>query len=89
MATVTGEFHCCSDCACLIANGDTSGVEYHGSEYYRNWIDGISASRDELPEGNPVIVCPEGCAGDNEQEFMCDYCSRNVFSHKVNLAFLN
>ena len=89
MATVTGELHCCADCACVIANGDTSGLDYYGPEYRAKWEAGVEANASELPEGNPVIACPEDCAGDNAQEFMCDYCGRNVYSHKFDLAFLN
>lgn len=88
MATVTGEFHCCADCACAIANGDTSGLDYYGEEYRTLWEVGVAQTKCELPEGNPVITCPEDCDGGDQREFMCDFCSRNVFSHKFDLAFL-
>lgn len=89
MATVTGELHCCDDCACYIANNDTSGLDFYGPEYRATWEAGISATASELPEGHAVIACPEDCTGDDKREFMCDYCSRNVYSHKFDLAFLN
>lgn len=88
MASISGEFHCCADCACLIANNDTTGLDYYGDEYRENWEQGVSATRDELPDGYPVINCPEGCDGTDAREFMCDFCSRNVYSHKFDLTFL-
>ena len=91
MASVTGELHCCDDCACAIANGDTSGLDYYGDEYRAEWEAGVAktAESGELPEGNPVIACDENCTGDDKREFLCDYCNRNVYSHKFKLAFLN
>ena len=89
MATVTGELHCCDDCAMAIANGDTSGLDYYGDDYRAAWEAGVAATTDELPDGYPVIACPEDCDGGDKREFMCDYCSRNVYSHKFDLAFLN
>lgn len=87
MATVTGEMHCCGDCACAIANGDTSGLDYYGPEYRKAWEDGVSNT--DHPNDNPVIACPENCAGDDKREFMCDHCSRNVYSHKFKLVYLD
>ncbi len=84
MADIAGNFHCCDDCACAIANDDTSGIKD-----YRNWVAGVEATRGELPDGAPYINCPEDCYEDNAQEFMCDWCSRNVYSHKFDLVILN
>lgn len=89
MANIVGELHCCSDCAMLIANNDTSGTEYYGADYYAKWCDGMAANRGELPDGNPVIACPEDCPHENAREFNCDWCGRNVFSHKFDLSILN
>lgn len=88
MASVTNELHCCSDCASHIANDDISGIEYYGADYYAAWCKGVGENGHKF-EGNPVIVCPEECAGDDAQGFNCDYCGRNVYSHKFNLTILN
>ena len=88
MASVIGEMFCCDDCAMSIANGDTSGLDYYGPDYRATWEAGVEATASELPDGHPVIACPEDCAGDDKREFMCDFCSRNVYSHKFDLAFL-
>ena len=88
MANVAGKFHCCADCACAIANGDTSGLDYYGDDYRAKWEAGVAATVGELPDGYPAIACPEDCTGDDYQEFMCDYCSQNVYSHKFDLVFL-
>jgi len=88
MASVIGEMFCCDDCASSIANGDTSGLDYYGPDYRATWEAGVEATASELPDGYPVIACPEDCAGDDKREFMCDFCSRNVYSHKFDLAFL-
>lgn len=88
MANVIGEFHCCADCACAIVNGDTSGIDYYGDDYRVEWERGVAETAGELPDGNPVVTCGDDCTGDDKREFMCDYCSRNVYSHKFDLAFL-
>ncbi|ACF05142.1 gp45 [Mycobacterium phage Predator] len=89
MATVTGNMYCCDDCAMSIANGDTSGLDYHGDDYRAAWEAGVAATSDSLPEGYPVVSCPEGCTGESKNEFNCDFCSRDVYSHKFVLVFLN
>ena len=88
MASVTNELHCCGDCACAIANGDTSGLDYYGPEYREAWERGVEENSKGF-EGNPVIACPEDCAGDDKREFNCDWCGRNVYDHKFDLAILN
>ncbi len=39
MTDIAGNFHCCDDCAGVIANGDTSGIKD-----YRNWVAGVEAT---------------------------------------------
>ena len=87
MASVTNGFHCCDDCACAIANADTSGLDYYGPEYRAEWEAGIERIHNEaiameFDDRNPVIACPD------KQEFNCDHCGRNVYSHKFDLAYL-
>lgn len=88
MASINGECFCCDDCASAIANGDTSGPDYYGDEYRAKWEAGVAANASELPDGNPIVNCPEDCDGGDKQEFMCDYCGRNVYSHKFPVTFL-
>ena len=88
MASITNKLHCCDDCACDIANGDTSGLDYYGDEYRAEWEAGV-AENSVGYDGYPVIACPEDCTGDDRREFMCDWCGRNVYSHKFDLAILN
>lgn len=88
MASVTNRLHCCGDCASAIANGDTSGLDYYGPEYRETWEKGVEENGDKF-EGNPVIDCPEGCDGNDKREFNCDWCGRNVYDHKFDLAILN
>ena len=89
MASVTNELFCCDDCACSIANGDTSGLDYYGPEYRAKWEAGVRETTKHFGYRDyPVISCPEDCSGGDKQEFNCDWCSRNVYSHKFNLSIL-
>lgn len=94
MASITGELFCCDDCLCAIANSDTSGMDYYGPEYRAEWERGVEASASEFPDGSPVPACPGDDDGycqecEEKREFMCEYCSRNVYSGKHKIAFLN
>ncbi|AER47542.1 hypothetical protein CL96_gp116 [Mycobacterium phage Firecracker] len=87
MANIEGEFFCCADCACFIANNDTSGMDLYDPQYRTMWESGVETTRPSLPDGYPVVTCGEEC-DDSQQEFMCDFCSRNVYSTKHELSFL-
>lgn len=87
MASITNELHCCDDCACAITNGDTSGLDYYGPEYRAAWEKGVAENSVGF-DGIPVVNCPEDCPCDDKCEFMCDWCGRNVYSHKFDLAIL-
>lgn len=88
MATISGEMFCCDDCASSIANDDSSAFDLYGPEVREAWEKGVSENGAKL-DGMPVINCPEDCEGGDKQEFNCDFCGRNVYSHKFELVTID
>lgn len=87
MADIEGNYHCCHDCAVLIANGDSSAMDLYADEYRAVWEAGMIRAAVSLPEGVPVVESCSHADEDAEGEFMCDYCLRNVYSFKHRLTF--
>lgn len=81
MAEIYFEGVACDDCACAIANGDTSGLDYHGDEYRAAWEAGVA----ENALGDAAIACDDECDANGRDGFLCDNCGRDVYSyaHKV------
>ena len=84
MAEIVFDGFACSDCACAIASGDTSGLDYYGDEYRAEWEAGVE--KHAVP--NSVIGC---CGGDDEEgcsatDFVCDNCGRAVYSQQHKLV---
>ena len=77
--TVMLEGFVCQDCACVIANADSSGIDN-----YQEWAEGVWNTNAAQDEWNPVIAC----GGDSAPDHNCDekidgnctHCGRNVYS---------
>jgi len=87
MATVNFEGIACSDCACMIANADDSGV--HESDRAA-WEQGIEDTKAH-EHGYAVISCSgeesEEC--DNAREDTCTHCGRMVWGYFHAVAYLS
>lgn len=85
MADISGNCHCCSDCALFIANDDTSAMDLYDAGERAKWQAGMALAAANLPQGTPVVL--HGYSG-LAVDFNCDYCLRDVHSYKYRLDFV-
>ena len=82
MVAVVFEGHACTDCACIIANADDSGIADPAAHWERIGRTALYAL------GNVVMACPEDCNGEFRTD-ACDYCGETDHGDRHPIAVLS
>ena len=89
MVHVTFEGVACADCACVIANGDDTGVH---DDDRAEWEQGMEDQAAEMSKyGQAVIACSgeDSSECDSAREDTCDHCGRTVWGYFHKLVYLH